>query len=172
MIWAAKLQKKSHIRCRFIFFKYLAVIITVCVIGMYLFFRTFASKTRQIHSQMKRQYWCIALIAATLLTTGCRNSHRDEIDQRREALKQKQDSSLQAAQQELAIVDSTLEVVKAEYERRKAEVDEHKAALQATEQELTDLTLLRMKRDSLKVQWDLLGAKIKYIRQKQKEIAK
>ena len=43
---------------------------------------------------------------------------------------------------------------------------------QATEQELTDLTLLRMKRDSLKVQWDLLGAKIKYIRQKQKEIAK
>ena len=61
---------------------------------------------------------------------------------------------------------------------RRDEIDARKAALKqkqdssllAAQQELTDLTLLRMKRDSLKVQWDLLGAKIKYIRQKQKEL--
>ena len=112
----------------------------------------------------------MTIIAATLLTTACRNSHREEIEQRREALKQKQDSSLQAAQQELAIVDSTLQAVKTEYERKKAEVETHKAELKATEEELTDLTLLRVKRDSLQVQWDLLGAKIKYIRVKMKEL--
>lgn len=119
---------------------------------------------------MKRYFIVSSLIVATLFTAACGNSRRDEIDARKAALKQKQDSSLLAAQQELAIVDSTLEAVKAEFQQKQAEVDAHKAALQATEQELTDLTLLRMKRDSLKVQWDLLGAKIKYIRQKQKEL--
>lgn len=119
---------------------------------------------------MKRVFLGIALISAMLLTTACRPSHKDEIEQRKAALKQKQDSSLLAAQQELAIVDSTLEAVKAEYESKKAEVEAHKAALKATEQELTDLTLLRMKRDSLQVQWDVLGAKIKYIRVKMKEL--
>ena len=119
---------------------------------------------------MKRYFIVSSLIVATLFTAACGNSRRDEIDARKAALKQKQDSSLLEAQQELAIVDSTLEAVKAEFQQKQAEVDAHKAALQATEQELTDLTLLRMKRDSLKVQWDLLGAKIKYIRQKQKEL--
>ena len=115
---------------------------------------------------MKRYFIVSSLIVATLFTAACGNSRRDEIDARKAALKQKQDSSLL----ELAIVDSTLEAVKVEFQQKQAEVDAHKAALQATEQELTDLTLLRMKRDSLKVQWDLLGAKIKYIRQKQKEL--
>ena len=109
-------------------------------------------------------------MATTLLTTGCGNSRRDEIEQRREALKEKQDSSLVAAQKELSEVDSTLEAVKAEYEQRKAEVETHKAALKATEDELTALTMLRMRRDSLQVQWNMLGAKIKYIRKKQKEM--
>ena len=118
----------------------------------------------------KRTLIAFALIIATLMTMACGNSRKDEIEQRRTALKQKQDSSLLAAQQELAIVDSTLEVIKAEYEKKKNEVEAHKAALQATEEELTDLTLLRIQRDSLQVQWNVLGAKIKYIRQKQKEM--
>ena len=117
---------------------------------------------------MKRYFIVISMIAATLLSTACGNSRRDEIEARKAALKHKQDSSLQAAQQELAIVDSTLEAVKAEYELKKQEVEAHKAALQATEEELTALTLLRMHRDSLQVQWNALGAKIKYIRTKSK----
>ena len=111
----------------------------------------------------------IALIAL-LAVTACGNSRRDEIEQRREALRHKQDSSLQAAQQELAQVDSTLEITKAKYARMKAEVGQKRAELRATEEELMTLNLLRVKRDSLQVQWDLLGAKIKYIRKKQKEM--
>ena len=101
---------------------------------------------------------------------ACGNSRRGEIDQRKAALKHKQDSTLLATQQELAVVDSTLEAVKAEYEQMKVMVEEHKAALKATEEELTALTLLRIRRDSLQVQWDVLGAKIKYIRVKMKEL--
>ena len=72
---------------------------------------------------MKRYFFVISLIVATLLTAACGNSRRDEIEARKAALKHKQDSTLQAAQQELAIVDSTLEAVKAEYEQKKKEVD-------------------------------------------------
>jgi hypothetical protein len=118
---------------------------------------------------MKRYFFVISLIVATLLTAACGNSRRDEIETRKAALKHKQDSTLNASQQELAVVDSALEAVKAEYEQKKKEVEAHKAALQATPEELTELTLLRVQRDSLQVKWDVLGAKIRYIRQKQKE---
>ena len=105
-----------------------------------------------------------------LFSASCSdNSRRAEIEQRRTALKHKQDSTLEASQRELAVVDSTLEAVKAEYERMKAEVEQHKKELRATADELTALTQLRMRRDSLQVQWDVLGAKIKYIRKKQQE---
>lgn len=107
---------------------------------------------------------------AVVLCAGCNDSsRRAEIEQRRAALRHKQDSTLQASQRELAAVDSTLDAVKAEYERMKAEVEQHKAELRATADELTALTLLRMKRDSLQTRWDVLGATIKYIRQKQNE---
>ena len=120
---------------------------------------------------MKRlQFIYTIVIVATLLTSACgNNSRRDEIEQRKEALKRHQDSSLLAAQQELALVDSTLEAVKAEYEQKKAEVERHKAALTVTADELTALTMLGLRRDSLQAQWNLLGAKIRYIRQKQEE---
>ncbi|MBR1449412.1 MAG: hypothetical protein IJ588_11790 [Prevotella sp.] len=109
-------------------------------------------------------------LGALLLVSACENhSRRDEIEQRKEALKRHQDSSLLAAQQELAIVDSTLEAIKIEFEQKKAEVERHKAALTATAEELTALTMLGLRRDSLQAQWQLLGAKIRYIRQKQSE---
>lgn len=115
-------------------------------------------------------FLCLTIAAAALLATACNNhSRRAEIEQRRAALKHHQDSSLLAARQELAIVDSTLEAVKLEYEQKKAEVDRHKADLTATAEELTELTLLGLRRDSLQGQWQLLGAKIKYIMQKQEE---
>ena len=118
---------------------------------------------------MKRICIGLALIATFFLMTACGNSRKDEIEARKAALKHKQDSTLNASQQELAVIDSALEAVKAEYEQKKKEVEAHKAALQATEEELTALTLLRMHRDSLQVQWNALGAKIKYIRMKSKD---
>jgi len=118
----------------------------------------------------KNFFFTLLIAGVVLLSASCvDNSRRTEIEQRRAALKHKQDSTLLASQQELAIVDSTLQAVKAEYERMKAEVEQHKAELRATAEELTALTLLRVKRDSLQVQWDVLGAKIKYIRLKQQE---
>ncbi|MCR5269938.1 MAG: hypothetical protein K6D91_02835 [Prevotella sp.] len=116
---------------------------------------------------MKQQRLLIATIALALVATACNNSRRDEIEQRRAALKHKQDSTLLASQHELARVDSALEAAKAEYEQKKAIVEEHKSQLKATAEELTELTMLRMKRDSLQVQWNTLGHKIKYIRKKQ-----
>lgn len=110
---------------------------------------------------------CLVLIIALL--AECNNGRRQEIEQRWAALKHKQDSSLQAAQQELAVIDSTLQTVSARYERMKQEVEAHRQALKATEEELSRLNQLRAHRDSLQVQWSTLGAKIKYIRQKQRE---
>ena len=110
-------------------------------------------------------------LCTLLMLSACGNSsRRSEIEQRKAALRHKQDSTLLASQQELAVVDSALEATKAEYERMKAEVEQHKEALKATAEELTALTMLRMKRDSLQVQWDVLGAKIKYIRKKQNDL--
>lgn len=117
---------------------------------------------------MKKTCWLMA-IAAIILSCGG-NSRRAEIDARKAALKHKQDSTLLATQQELAWVDSTLEAVKKECAAKEALVNQHKAELKATGQELTELTLLRMRRDSLQVKWDMLGAKIKYILQKQKDM--
>lgn len=109
-----------------------------------------------------------AVLSAFLLTAACGdNSRRTEIEQRRSALRHKQDSTLEASQRELAVVDSALEAVKADYERMKAEVDRHKEALEATAGELTALTRLRLRRDSLQTRWEVLGATIKYIRTKQ-----
>ena len=51
--------------------------------------------------------------------------------------------------------------------REKVEAD--KAALKATPEELTQLTRMRIWRDSIRTQFETLGAKIHYIRQKQKE---
>ena len=110
------------------------------------------------------------MLVLTLMLSSCTdNSRRQEIDQRRAALKHKQDSTLEASQRELAIVDSTLQAVNAEYERMKIEVEQHKKELRATAEELTALTKLRVRRDSLQTQWDVLGAKIKYIRVKKQE---
>ena len=119
---------------------------------------------------MKKLLSFAVVATAIVLCTGCSdNSRRTEIEQRRAALKHKQDSTLEASQRELAIVDSTLEAVKAEYERMKEEVEQHKKELKATAEELTALTRLRVRRDSLQTQWNVLGAKIKYVRQKQNE---
>jgi hypothetical protein len=110
------------------------------------------------------------LIAATLLSACGSNSRREEIDSRKAALKHKQDSTLRATQQRLAVVDSMLEAVKRQCAEAEAAVARHREQLKATEQELTFLTQLRLRRDSLQVEWEVLGAKIKYIRKKQQEL--
>ena len=76
---------------------------------------------------------------------------------------------LKKAQQELLLTDSLLQAVNHDYTYQQEKVERDKAALRATPEELTMLTRTRMKRDSLRTQYEVLGAKIRYIHKKQKE---
>ena len=115
---------------------------------------------------MKHIVTCI--LAALLLTACGGHSRRAEIEARKAALHHKQDSALAASKERLAVVDSTLQAANSQYEQMKAVVERHRAELRATEQELTALTRLRLHRDSLQAEWQLLGAKIRYINSKKK----
>ena len=92
------------------------------------------------------------------------------IDTRKKALKLYQNIELKKAQLELATTDSLLQAVNHDYVYQQEKVERDKAALRATPEELTMLTLTRMKRDSLRTQSEVLGAKIRYIHKKQKEM--
>ena len=92
------------------------------------------------------------------------------IDTRKKALKLYQDIELKKAQLELATTDSLLQAVNHDYTYQQEKVERDKAALRATPEELTMLTRTRMKRDSLRTQYEVLGAKIRYIHKKQKEM--
>lgn len=92
------------------------------------------------------------------------------IDTRKKALKLYQDIELKKAQQELLVTDSLLQALNHDYTYQQEKVERDKAALRATPEELTMLTLTRMKRDSLRTQYEVLGAKIRYIHKKQKEM--
>lgn len=91
------------------------------------------------------------------------------VEARKGALKLHQDIELMAAQDEMARTDSLLQIANKEFEAMQKEVEEHKATLKATPDELTALTRMRMRRDSIRTQFETLGMKISYIHQKQKE---
>ena len=98
-----------------------------------------------------------------------RNTYPNDVEARKGALRLHQDIELKAAQIEMAHTDSLLQMANQELEALQAQVEEHKKALKATPEELTLLTRTRMKRDSIRTQFDTLGMKIRYIHQKQKE---
>ena len=91
------------------------------------------------------------------------------VEARKGALQLHQEIELKAAQDELAKTDALLLSANQELENLQKQVEEHKQALKATPEELTLLTRTRMKRDSIRTQFETLGAKIRYIRQKMKE---
>ena len=91
------------------------------------------------------------------------------IDARKKALRLSWEIELKEAQDELATTDSLLQQVQHDYDQQQTKVEKDKADLKATPEELTLLTRTRMKRDSLRTQCEVLGAKIRYIRKKQSE---
>lgn len=91
------------------------------------------------------------------------------VEARKGALKLHQEIELEAAQDELAQTDSSLQIANQKLESMREKVEADKAALKATPEELTQLTRMRIWRDSIRTQFETLGAKIHYIRQKQKE---
>ena len=109
------------------------------------------------------------LTEARLLIDSLRRTYPDIVEARKAALKLHQDVELKIAQQELARTDSMLILANRELEARQQQVDAHKAALKATAEELTLLTKTRVRRDSIRTQYEALGMKIRYIRKKQKD---
>ena len=111
----------------------------------------------------------LAIIAALMITACGETKTRKEINRRKAALVEHQQTELKKAQDELWLTDSLLQLTNKELEAMTQEVEAHKKALKATPEELTALTKLRMKRDSIRTQYETLGLKIRYIRKKQSE---
>ena len=109
------------------------------------------------------------LTEAQHLIDSLRRTYPDIVEARKTALKLHQEVELKIAQQELARTDSLLVLANRELEARQQQVESHKAALTATAEELTQLTLTRIRRDSIRTLYETLGAKIRYIRKKQNE---
>ena len=111
----------------------------------------------------------LPLLAILLLTACGETKTRKEINRRKAALVEHQQTELKKAEAELWKTDSLLLIVNKELEAMTKEVEEHKKALKATPEELTALTQLRVKRDSIRTQYEALGLKIRYIHKKQSE---
>ena len=109
------------------------------------------------------------LKAARADIDSLRRTYPNIVEARKGALKLHQEIELKAAQDELLRTDSLLQQANVELETLQKQVDEHKNALKATPEELTLLTRTRIRRDSIRTQAETLGAKIRYIHQKQKE---
>lgn len=105
------------------------------------------------------------LVAIDSLRSRCPKA----VEQRNEALEYWQKASERLAQRDLEQTDKRLEEAKAMFADMERTVEQHKAELNATAEELTALTLLRMKRDSLQTRYDVLCAEIRFIHKKQKE---
>ena len=110
-----------------------------------------------------------ALDAARTDIDSLRKQFPNVVEARKAALQLHQEIELKAAQDELAATDSLLQIANRELDALQKQVDQHKKALKATPEELTLLTTTRIRRDSIRTQFETLGAKIRYIRQKQKE---
>ena len=112
----------------------------------------------------------LAIMTMALLLTACGETKtRKEINRRKAALVEHQQTELKKAQDELWRTDSLLQLANKELEAMTKEVETHKKALKATPEELTALTKLRVKRDSIRTQYEALGLKIRYIKKKSEE---
>jgi len=108
----------------------------------------------------------LLIVSAALFSACGSGSRRDEIEARKQALIEHQQTELARAQEELATVDSVLQEVSAEHDSLHQWVMEHATKLKDDAPEVVRLNRLRSQRDSLQAQWQTLGAKIRYIKQK------
>lgn len=123
----------------------------------------------KIIAQDMRRTIFFPLLAILILTACGETKTRKEINRRKAALVEKQETELKKAQAELWKTDSLLQLTNQKFDSLTKEVELHKQALKATPEELTALTQLRIKRDSIRTQYEALGLKIRYIHKKQKE---
>jgi chromosome segregation ATPase len=146
---------------------------TIMIIAAVLFLTGCGNNEKEQANQLieaaKAHFEQGALDAARADIDSLRKQFPNVVEARKAALQLHQEIELKAAQDELAATDSLLQVANRELDALQKQVDQHKKALKATPEELTLLTTTRIRRDSIRTQFETLGAKIRYIRQKQKE---
>lgn len=98
-----------------------------------------------------------------------RSVYPNAVEVRRRALTLYQDVCLKQAQENVEHLDAELQELKAEYNSQKKIAEVHHSEGTATEEELMRVNMLRLKCDSLQARFDTECAKVKLIRQKQKE---
>lgn len=91
------------------------------------------------------------------------------IAERKEALEYFQKASERMSQKELERTDRLLTQENERYAQMERTVARHKAELCATADELTALTMQRMRRDSLQARFDVLCQQIRFIHKRQNE---
>lgn len=107
--------------------------------------------------------------AALMSIDSLRNVYPNAVDVRERALTLYQEVCIGQAQKNIEKLDAELEQVKAEYNSKKSLAEAHHSEGTATEEELMEVNRMRLRRDSLQVRFDTECAKVKVIRQKQKE---
>ncbi len=126
-------------------------------------------KAENLLQEAQRQFEKGQFDHARMYVDSLRKTYPHAVGTRKKALKLYQDTELARAQKEVQESDLLFQKLNREYGQKKALVESHKAAGTATAEELTSLTLLRMKRDSARTLFDVQCAKIKYIHKRQKE---
>ena len=146
---------------------------TIMIIAAVLFLTGCGNNEKEQASQLieaaRTHFEQGALDVARADIDSLRKQFPNVVEARKAALQLHQEIELKAAQDELAATDSLLQIANRELDALQKQVDQHKKALKATPEELTLLTTTRIRRDSIRTQFETLGAKIRYIRQKQKE---
>lgn len=115
---------------------------------------------------MRNTLLYILVLIFAFSVTSCESKHRKEIEERKERLHKKIVDEAAYAEEQLKATQAELEKTEDEYNRQEANVNEHRRQLCATEQELTGLTLLRMKRDSLQARIEAYHAELRLIKEK------
>ncbi|MBR0166526.1 MAG: hypothetical protein IJQ13_06585 [Prevotella sp.] len=127
-----------------------------------------AKKAEQLLQEARAHFEQGELEAARADIDSLRQTYPNIVEARKGALRLHQEIELKAAQDEMARTDSLLQITNKELDSLQAEVEKHKAALKATPEELTLFTRTRMRRDSIRTQFETLGMKIHYIHEKMK----
>lgn len=98
-----------------------------------------------------------------------RTTYPHVVETRKKALVLYQSIALKQAQTELAVTDILLQQAEAEYAAWEGKLEAGKVTPETEREAVREITRLRLRRDSLRIQFDTQAAKIRYIHRRQKE---
>ena len=107
----------------------------------------------------------IPVLCLAMVFSSCKSEKRKEIEQRKAEMEERISQELEDAQKELEATREKLAKTDEEYATLEATVQEHRRNLNATAEELSALTRMRLKRDSLQARVEAFYAEIKAIKE-------